>query len=55
MLIAWSVAVIASIGGLLFGYYLDCSFGPAIALFMGGALTIGVFLSRLRIIQPPIL
>ena len=55
MLIAWSVAVAASIGGLLFGYYLDFSLGPVIALFMGAVLTIGVLLSRLRIIQPPIL
>jgi zinc/manganese transport system permease protein len=35
MLIAWTVATMASIGGLLFAYYLDFSLGPAIALFMG--------------------
>jgi len=47
MLVAWSVAVIASIGGLLFGYYLDFSFGPAIALFLGGELTIAALFSKL--------
>jgi zinc/manganese transport system permease protein len=47
MLVAWSVAVIASIGGLLFGYYLDFSLGPAIALFLGGALIIAALFSKL--------
>jgi len=51
MLIAWAAAVIASIGGLLFGYYLDFSLGPAIALFLGGVLTIAAFFSRFRVIR----
>jgi zinc/manganese transport system permease protein len=51
MFIAWSVAVMASIGGLLFGYYLDFSLGPAIALFLGGALIIAALFSKLRIIR----
>jgi zinc/manganese transport system permease protein len=55
MLIAWSVAAAASIAGLLFGYYFDFSLGPAIALFLGGALTLAAFLSKSRIIRPPIL
>lgn len=48
MLIAWSVAVIASIGGLLFGYYLDFSLGPAIALFLGVVLLIAAIIGSLR-------
>jgi zinc/manganese transport system permease protein len=51
MLIAWSVAVVASIGGLFFGYYLDFSLGPAIALFLGGALTVAALFSKLHIIR----
>jgi zinc/manganese transport system permease protein len=47
MLIAWSVAIIASVGGLLFGYYLDFSLGPAVALFMGVALTLAALFSKL--------
>jgi len=50
MLIAWAVAVIASIGGLLFGYYLDFSLGPAIALFLGIVLTIAALLSKFRVL-----
>jgi len=46
MLIAWSVAVIASIGGLLFGYYLDFSTGLAVALFLGVVLVVTALLSR---------
>ena len=48
MLIAWAVAVIASIGGLLFGYYLDFSLGPAIALFLGVVLLIAAIIGSLR-------
>ena len=48
MLVAWIAAVIASIGGLLFGYYLDFSLGPAIALFLGGELAIAAIIVSLR-------
>jgi ABC-type Mn2+/Zn2+ transport system permease subunit len=48
MLIAWAAAVIASIAGLLFGYYLDFSLGPAIALFMGIVLVIAALVSRIH-------
>jgi ABC-type Mn2+/Zn2+ transport system permease subunit len=48
MLIAWSVAVIASIAGLLFGYYLDFSLGPAVALFLGVVLVIAAIIGSLR-------
>ena len=51
MLIAWSSAVIASIGGLLFGYYLDFSLGPAIALFLGVVLVIAALFSKFRQIR----
>lgn len=51
MIIVWSVAVTASIGGLLFGYYLDFSLGPAIVLFLGGALTVAAFFSKLHKIR----
>ena len=50
MLIAWAAAVIASIGGLLFGYYLDFSLGPAIALFLGVVLTLAALLSKFRVL-----
>lgn len=48
MLIAWVAAVIASVGGLLFGYYLDFSLGPAIALFLGVELAIAAMFVSLR-------
>ena len=48
MLIAWAIAIIASVGGLLFGYYLDFSLGPAIALFLGGELAIAAIIESLR-------
>jgi len=51
MLIAWSVAVMASIEGLLFGYYLDFSFGPAIALLLGVILVIAALFSKFRRIR----
>jgi zinc/manganese transport system permease protein len=51
MLIAWSVAVIASIGGLLFGYYFDFSLGPAIALFLGAVLVIAALFSKFHQIR----
>lgn len=47
MFIVWSVAIIASVGGLLFGYYLDFSLGPAVALFLGAALTLAALFSKL--------
>jgi zinc/manganese transport system permease protein len=52
MVIAWSVAIIASIAGLLFGYYLDFSFGPAIALFLGAVLTAAALFGKFRRIHP---
>ena len=48
MLIAWTVAIIASIGGLLFGYYFDFSVGPPVALFLGGVLVIAAVLNKLH-------
>jgi len=48
LLIAWTVATISSIAGLLFAYYLDFSVGPAITLFLGSALVIATLLSRLH-------
>ena len=36
----WVSAIIASLSGLLFAYYLDFSIGPSIALFLGGELII---------------
>ncbi|NIP28107.1 MAG: hypothetical protein GWN55_11630 [Phycisphaerae bacterium] len=51
MLISWITAVIASIAGLLFGYYLDFSLGPAIAMFLGASLTFAAIFRQLRIIR----
>ena len=48
MLVAWSAASIASLGGLLFAYYFDFSVGPAIALFLGTVLTIAAIFSKFR-------
>ena len=48
MIVAWSAASIASLGGLLFAYYFDFSVGPAIALFLGAVLTIAAIFSRFR-------
>ena len=44
--IIWISAVLASIGGLLFAYYLDFSIGPAIALFLGCELVITSLIAR---------
>jgi ABC-type Mn2+/Zn2+ transport system permease subunit len=41
------VAIIASIGGLLFAYYLDFSLGPAIVLFLGLTLIIAALVTKL--------
>ena len=38
--VAWIVAMIASIAGLLFAYYLDFSVGPSIVSFLGVTLLI---------------
>jgi len=48
MLIAWTAATIASIAGLLFAYYLDFSFGPAIVLFLGLVLIIAALVTKIR-------
>jgi len=48
MLIIWAATAAASIGGLLFAYYLDFSVGPAIALFLGGELVIAAAISKLQ-------
>ena len=37
--------------GLLFAHYFDFSFGPPIALFLGGVLTIAAFFSKFRVIR----
>lgn len=47
LIIIWSAAVLASIGGLLFSYYLDFSVGPSIAAFLGGALILAALLKSL--------
>jgi len=46
VLYAWITAVIASIAGLLFAYYLDFSVGPPIALFLGLLLVIVATIKR---------
>jgi len=38
IMVIGAAAILASLGGLLFAYYLDFSIGPAIALFLGGEL-----------------
>jgi len=45
--IIWTSAVLASLSGLLFAYYLDFSIGPAIALFLGCELVITSLLAEL--------
>ena len=44
--IIWASVVLASLGGLLFAYYLDFSIGPAIALFLGCELVITSLIAR---------
>ncbi len=51
MLIAWTVATIASITGLLFAYYLDFSLGPPIVLFLGLMLTIAAVMEKLPLLR----
>jgi len=40
MIIIWTTAILASLCGLLFAYYLDFSIGPAIAMFLGCELVL---------------
>jgi len=47
MAIIWAAAILASLGGLFFAYYLDFSIGPAIALFLGIELVIVSIASKL--------
>lgn len=47
MFVAWIVALVASIAGLLFAYYLDFSVGPSIVLFSGNVLVVVAILQRL--------
>lgn len=44
--IIWTSAVLASLGGLLFAYYLDFSIGPAIAMFLGYELVITSIIAK---------
>ena len=46
LIIIWIAAVVASISGLLFAYYLDFSIGPAIALFLGIELVVTALYHR---------
>ena len=46
--IIWTSAVLASLAGLLFAYYLDFSIGPAIAMFLGCELIIVGFVNKLQ-------
>ena len=46
ILIIWIATSVASIGGLLFAYYLDFSIGPAIAMFLGGELIIAGLITK---------
>ncbi|MGB2864203.1 MAG: metal ABC transporter permease [Sedimentisphaerales bacterium] len=48
MLIALVATTAASLGGLLFAYYLDFSIGPAVALFLGVVLVIAAMFGRFR-------
>jgi len=46
LIIIWIAAIVASISGLLFAYYLDFSIGPAIALFLGVELVVTALCHR---------
>ena len=48
LIITWTAAITASLGGLLFAYYLDFSVGPAVALLLGAELIIVASLSKFR-------
>ena len=41
-----AATMVASLGGLLFAYYLDFSIGPAVALFLGVVLVIAALFGR---------
>lgn len=47
-IIAWMASTLASIGGLLFAYYLDISLGPSVVLFLGVGLAIIAALKKIR-------
>jgi len=47
MFVAWIVAILASIMGLLFAYFLDFSVGPSIVLFSGSVLVVVAILQRI--------
>jgi zinc/manganese transport system permease protein len=53
LLIAWTVAAVASATGLLGAYYLDFSVGPVIALCMGIFLVVAAGITRLRRMPSP--
>ena len=53
LLIAWAVAALASMAGLVGAYYLDFSVGPVIALFMGMLLAAVAGLAKLRLMLAP--
>ena len=46
IIITWLASIVASIGGLLFAYYLDFSLGPCVVVFLGGLLIIASLASR---------
>jgi zinc/manganese transport system permease protein len=46
MFIALTAATVASLGGLLFAYFLDFSIGPAVALFLGVVLVVAALLAK---------
>ena len=48
LVIIWIAAITSSMAGLFFAYSLDFSIGPAIALFLGGALVIISIIDRFR-------
>lgn len=48
LIIIWVTAIVASMAGLFFAYFLDFSIGPAITLFLGGELIIVATVARLR-------
>ncbi|MEJ2648565.1 MAG: metal ABC transporter permease [Sedimentisphaerales bacterium] len=54
LIIVWTSATTASLLGLLFAYYLDFSIGSAIALFLGGELTVTAIFKKFntREVQP---
>ncbi|MBN2455540.1 MAG: metal ABC transporter permease [Sedimentisphaerales bacterium] len=48
LITVWTVAIIASLGGLLFAYKCDFSIGPAIAMFLGCELVIVGLIHKFR-------